>query len=78
MKVTAKAIYREGRLIFYDSEDIPEDGVEVTVSFEKKSESSTPLLRGSWAKYFPERIDLDRQLRLLRREWETELEELNE
>ncbi len=78
VKVTAKAIYRSGRLIFHNSEDIPEDGTEVTVSFEKRAETSNPSLRGSWTKYFPERVDLDRQLRLLRKEWEMELGELND
>ena len=78
MKVTTKAIYRSGRLIFHDSEDTPEDGTEITVSFEKKAKTSNSSLRGSWAKYFPERIDLDKQLRLLRKEWETELGELSE
>ena len=78
VKVTDKAIYKSGRLIFHDSEDIPEDGAEVTVSFEKKAETSNPSLRGNWAKYFPEKVELGRQLRLLRKEWETELGELNE
>lgn len=78
MKVTTKAIYKSGRLIFHDSDNIPKDGAEVTVSFEKKVEISNPSLRGNWAKYFPERVDLDRQLKLLRKEWETELVELNE
>jgi hypothetical protein len=72
VKVTARAIYKSGRLIFHNSEDIPDDGAEVTVSFDKKAETSNPSLRGSWAKCFPERVDLDRQLRLLRKEWETE------
>jgi len=76
MKVTTKAIYKSGRLIFHDSDNIPEDGAEVTVSFEKKVGISNSSLRGSWAKYFPERLDLDRQLRLLRKEWEIELVEL--
>jgi len=76
MKVTTKAIYKSGRLIFHDPDNVPEDGAEVTVSFEKKVEISNPSLRGSWAKYFPERVDLDRQLKLLRKEWETELVEL--
>jgi len=56
MIVTVKAVYKSGRLIFYDSEEIPEDGTEVILSFEKRQK--TPVdscrkgkrgsLRGIW------------------------------
>ena len=63
MIVTAKAIYKEGRLIFYNSEEIPKDCTEVIVNFETPSRTSISLLRDSWAKYFPKEIDLDEQLK---------------
>ena len=78
MIITAKALYREGRLIFYDSEETPEDGTEVIVSFERRQEADGFPWRDSWAKYFPKEIDLDRQLKHIRKEWEQEMEELSE
>jgi len=77
MKITAKAVYEDGRLIFHNPQDIPEDGSEVIVSFERQHNASIPLLRDSWAKYFPEEINLDEQLKKIRREWESEMEELD-
>jgi hypothetical protein len=76
--VTAKAIYKDGRLIFYDSEGIPEDGTEVIVNFERGPTISMFSLRDSWAKYFPQEIDLDEQLKQIRKEWEQEMEEISE
>ncbi len=38
--VTARAIYKDGRLVFYDSEEIPEDGTEVILHFERQLKSS--------------------------------------
>jgi len=35
-------------------------------------------LRDSWAKYFPQEIDLDEQLKQIRKEWEQEMEEISE
>ena len=78
MIVTVKAIYNDGRLIFHNKEDIPEDGTEVTVNFEKQSKTQAVSLRGSWAKYFPESIDIDKELQHLREEWQREMEELSE
>lgn len=78
MIVTAKAIYKARRLIFYDSEEIPEDGTEVIVNFEKRPKTSAFSLRNTWAKYFPKEIDLDGQLKDIRKEWEQELEEISE
>lgn len=78
MIVTAKAIYKAGRLIFYDSEEIPEDGTEVTINFERRQKISIFSLRDSWAKYFPKEIDLDGQLKHIRKEWEQEMEEISE
>lgn len=54
--VTARAIYRDGRLIFYDSEETPEDGTEVIVQFERQIKSPVfscrkgkrGSLRGIW------------------------------
>ena len=66
MIVTVKAIYNDGRLIFQNKEDIPEDGTEVTVNFEKRSKTPAVSLRGSWSKYFPAAIDIDEELRRLR------------
>ena len=74
--VSVKAIYKNGRLIFCDSEEIPEDGTEVTVSFAKHPKTVAPSLRGSWAKYLPKDFDLDAELRKIRSEWEREMEEL--
>jgi len=76
--VVARAIYKEGRFIFYDSEEIPEDGTEVIVNFERRPKTSIFSLRDSWAKYFPKEIDLDAQLKHIRKEWEQEMEETNE
>jgi hypothetical protein len=73
--VTAKAIYKEGRLIFYDSEEIPEDGTEVIVNFERRPKTSAVSLRDSWVDYFPMEIDLDEQLKQIRKEWEQEMKE---
>jgi hypothetical protein len=75
---TAKAIYKDGRLIFYDSEDIPENGAQVIVNFEKQPGTSAASLRGSWARYFPKEIELDKELKRLRKEWEQEMEEIRE
>lgn len=36
MIVTTKAIYKNGKLIFSDSEKIPEDGTEIVIHFENK------------------------------------------
>ena len=66
MIVTVKAIYNDGRLIFPNKEDIPEDGTEVTFNFEKRSKTPAVSLRGSWAKYFPAAIDIDEGLQHLR------------
>ena len=68
MIVTVKAIYNDGRLIFHNKEDIPEDGTEVTVNFEKRSKTSAISLRGSWSKYFPAAIDINEELQHLREE----------
>ena len=76
MSTTARAIYKEGHLLFYDSEMIPEDGTEVIVSFEKQSKGSVFSLRNSWAKYFPKEIDLDEQLKQIRKGWEQEMEKI--
>jgi hypothetical protein len=78
MIVTAKAIYKEGRLIFYDSEEIPEDDAEVIVNFERRLKTPVFSLRDSWANYFPKEIDLDKQLKDIRKEWEQEMEEISE
>jgi hypothetical protein len=75
--VTARAIYKGGRLIFYNSEETPEDGTEVIVSFEKHPKIPASSLRGSWAKYFPKDFDLDAELRKIRKEWEQEMEEID-
>ena len=75
---TAKAIYKDGRLIFYNTEEIPEDGAEVIVNFEKQSKTSAFSLRGSWAKYFPKEVDLEKELQNLRKEWEKEIAEITE
>ena len=76
--VTARAIYKDGRLIFYNSEEIPEDGTEVIVNFERRPKTPVSSLQGSWAKYFPEEFDLDEELKQIRREWEKEMEEMGE
>ena len=70
MIVVAKAIYKDGRLIFHNKEDTPEDGTEVTVNFEKWSKTSEILLRGSWSKYFSAAIDIDEELQHLRAGWQ--------
>ena len=66
MIVTVKAIYNDGRLIFHNKEDIPEDGTEVTLNFEKRSKTPAVSLRGSWSKYFPAGVDIDEELQNLR------------
>lgn len=66
MIVTVKAIYNDGHLIFHNEEDIPEDGTEVTVNFEKRSKTPVVPLRGSWAKYFPAGFDIDKELQYIR------------
>ena len=66
MIVTVKAIYSDGRLIFHDKEDIPEDGTEVTINFEKRLKTPAVSLRGSWSKYFPAGVDIDEKLQNLR------------
>ena len=78
MIVTVKAIYNDGRLIFHNKEDIPEDGTEVTVNFEKRSKTSPISLRGSWFKYFPAAIDIDEELQHLREESQRKMEDLSE
>lgn len=78
MIVTVKAIYDDGRLIFHNKEDIPENGTEVTVNFEKRSKTPAVSLWGSWAKHFPADIDIDEELQNLRKEWQQEMEELSE
>ena len=75
--VTARAIYRDGRLIFHDSEEIPEDGTEVLISFACHPKTPAYPLQGSWAKYFPKDFDLDAELRKVRKEWEREMEEID-
>jgi len=74
--VSAKAIYKDGRLIFYNSDEVPEDGAKVVVNFEKPQKKSIQPLRGSWAKYFPEDFDIDKELKEIRTEWEKEIDEL--
>jgi hypothetical protein len=76
--VTARAIYKGGRLIFYNSEETPEDGTEVIVNFVRPPKMSAFSLQDSWAKYFPEEFDLDEELKQIRKEWEEEMEEMNE
>ena len=78
MIVTARAIYEGGRLIFYNSEETPEDGAEVVVSFERHQKTLAFSLQDSWPKYFPEEFDLDEELKQIRKEWEKEMEEMNE
>ena len=78
MIVTVRAIYDDGHLIFHNKEDIPENGTEVTVNFEKRSKTPAVSLRGSWAKYFPADIDIDEELQNIRKEWQQEMEELSE
>ena len=78
MIVTVKAIYNDGRLIFHNKEDIPEDGTEVTVNFEKRSKTSAISLRGSWSKYFPAAIDINEELQHLREESQRKMEDLSE
>jgi hypothetical protein len=75
--VTARAIYKGGRLIFYNSEETPEDGAEVVVIFERRQKTPAFSLRGSWAKYFPKDFDLDEELKQIRKEWEEEMEEMS-
>lgn len=75
--VTTRAIYRDGRLIFHDSEEIPEDGTEVLISFTWHPKTPASPLQGSWAKYFPKDFDLDAELRKVRKEWEREMEEID-
>jgi len=77
MIVTAKAIYKNGRLFFYNSEYMPENGAEVIVNFETQPQEVVFSLRNSWSKYFPKDIDLDEQLRQIRNEWKKEMEEIN-
>lgn len=54
MTLKIKAIYKSGHLIFYDSKDIPEDGTEVVLSFDKASTilrnktKKRGSLRGIW------------------------------
>jgi len=76
--VTARAIYKGGRLIFQDSEETPEDGTEVIVNFVKHPKVTAFSLQDSWAKYFPKEFDLDAELKQIRREWEKEMEEMSE
>jgi hypothetical protein len=74
--VSARAIYKDGRLIFYNSDEVPEDGTEVIINFVKPSPKPAYSLQDSWAKYFPEDFDIDEDLKEIRREWEKEIEEL--
>jgi hypothetical protein len=74
--VSAKAIYRDGKLIFYNQDETPKDGTEVVVNFVKPQKKVTESLRGSWAKYFPEDFDIDEDLKEIRKEWEKEIDEL--
>lgn len=76
MIVTARAIYKGGRLIFYNSDEVPEDGAEVVVNFEKHPPKYKYSLQDSWAKYFTEEFDLDEELKQIRTEWEKEIDEL--
>jgi hypothetical protein len=76
--VTAKALYKAGRIIFYDGEEVPEEGTEVIVNFERRLKTSIFSMRDSWAEYFPKEIDLDGQLKSIRKEWEQEMEEISE
>jgi UDP-N-acetyl-D-mannosaminuronate dehydrogenase len=78
MIVTVKATYRNGQLIFHDSTQIPADGAEVIVNFENPEKTAAYSLRDSWAKYFPEDIDLNKELKEIRREWEPEMEGIHE
>ena len=68
MIVTARAIYKDGRLIFQDSEEIPADGTEVIVNFVKHPKMPVFSLQDSWAKYFPKDFDLDAELKQIRGE----------
>lgn len=76
MIVSARAIYKDGRFIFHNSDEVPEDGTEVVVNFIKTQEKPAYSLRGSWAKYFPKDFDIDEDLRQIRTEWEKEIDEL--
>lgn len=76
--VSARAIYKDGKLIFYNSDEVPEDGTEVVVNFIKTQEKPVYSLQGSWAKYFPENFDIDEDLKEIRREWEKEIDEFFE
>lgn len=76
--VSARAIYKDGRFIFHNSDEVPEDGTEVVINFVKPRKKIAESLRGSWAKYFPEEFDIDGDLKEIRREWEKEIEELFE
>ena len=75
--VTVKAIYRDGRIIFHNPKDAPEDGTEVTISYLKRSKASVPSLRGSWVRYLPKDFDLDEELSKIRKEWEEDIAGLN-
>jgi hypothetical protein len=74
--VSARAIYKDGQINFYNSDEVPEDGTEVIINFVKPQKKVTKSLRGSWAKYFPEDFDIDEDLKEMRREWEKEIDEL--
>ena len=74
--VSAKAIYKDGRFIFHNSDEVPENGTEVVINFVKPQKKIAESLRGSWAKYFPEEFDIDEDLKEIRREWEKEIDEL--
>ena len=74
--VSARAIYKDGRFIFHNSDEVPEDGTEVVINFIKQQEKPAYSLQDSWAKYFPEDFDIDEDLRQIRTEWEKEIDEL--
>jgi len=74
--VSARAIYKDGRFIFHNSDEVPEDGTEVVINFVKPQKKITESLRGSWAKYFPKDFDINEDLRQIRTEWEKEIDEL--
>ena len=74
--VSARAIYKDGRFIFHNSDEVPENGTEVVINFVKQQEKPAYSLQDSWAKYFPEDFDIVEELRKIRTEWEKEIDEL--
>jgi len=74
--VSARAIYKDGKLIFFDQDEVPKDGTQVVVNFVKQQKKPAYSLQDSWAKYFPEDFDIDEDLKQIRTEWEKEIDEL--